>query len=222
MRNTDIATKLGVSSSDVSQTVNRIAKKVKTVHDTVALMEAIGLADKGPPIGLTPRGEELVRIPQTIRFSLLPRLRVLPAETTVSSSSARDIPVKELLAFQTDMQELKALVNQFSERILDKEKVRDVIREEVVAFWQERKLSSEREVLRITTSYEKETLSNMLGSSSIASKTSTNPEGYLSNIPASLLEAGLQPVHPLKDSPSNLFKLPSGYSDKKEVRLHVP
>jgi len=59
LSNKDIAKKLNVSEADISQTLMRIKRKIKTVRDSIELLMSIGVIKEGPKYVLTPEGREL-------------------------------------------------------------------------------------------------------------------------------------------------------------------
>ena len=60
----DIAKKLNVSEPDVSQTISRLTKKVKTVGDSIELLMKMDIIVEGPKYILTEKGRKLARLPE--------------------------------------------------------------------------------------------------------------------------------------------------------------
>ncbi len=64
-KNKDIAKKLGFSESYISQTVKKITQKVKTVQDSIVLLEGMEVIKEGPKYILTEKGRNLSQLPES-------------------------------------------------------------------------------------------------------------------------------------------------------------
>ena len=64
LMNKEVAKKLEVSEAYISQTINRITEKVKTVQDSIELLRGMEVIKEGPKYVLTEKGRKLSRLPK--------------------------------------------------------------------------------------------------------------------------------------------------------------
>jgi len=64
LMNNKIAETLKVSEADISQTLSRLSRKVKTVQDSTKLLMDIGMIQEGPKYVMTEEGRKLTRLPE--------------------------------------------------------------------------------------------------------------------------------------------------------------
>jgi len=58
----EIAEKLSVSEADVSQTLSRLRRKVKTIQDSTELLMEMGVVQEGPKYVMTEKGRKIARL----------------------------------------------------------------------------------------------------------------------------------------------------------------
>ena len=71
LKNNRIAEQLQVSEADISQTLSRLSRKIKTVQDSTRLLLDIGVIQEGPKYVMTETGRKLTDLPK--KTSSIPR-----------------------------------------------------------------------------------------------------------------------------------------------------